>query len=161
MKVGQLMNTVVYACRPFDSLERAAQLMWDHDCGVLPIVDGDSKVIGMLTDRDICMAAMTQGRALREILVNIPMATAIVSCRASDSIADVEQRMRESRVRRLPVLDDSGKLIGMIALNDIAREAYREVSGDAEELDTADVGVTLAVIGQPRDPRPRSVRKQS
>ena len=68
MKVGDLMTKDVKACSQHDSLNRAAQLMWENDCGSVPVVDSDSKVVGMLTDRDICMAAYTKGIALKDAL---------------------------------------------------------------------------------------------
>src|SRR5262245_1269543 len=70
MRVEQLMTRTVQTCTPSDCLERAAGIMWDHDCGALPVTSADGeepRVVGMLTDRDVCMAAYTQGRALRDI----------------------------------------------------------------------------------------------
>ena len=71
MKVAELMTRSVLAAHPQDSLARAAQMMWDHDCGALPVIDDSGRVLGMITDRDVCMAAYTQGRPLAEIPVEI------------------------------------------------------------------------------------------
>jgi CBS domain-containing protein len=63
-QVQQVMTMSVYSCHVNDHLGTAAKLMWEHDCGVVPVVNDDGRAIGMLTDRDICMAAFTQGRVL-------------------------------------------------------------------------------------------------
>ena len=142
MKVGQLMNQNVITCRAEDSLATAAKLMWDHDCGVLPVVDEASQVIGMVTDRDICMAGYTQGRALDQIPVSLPMAKKVIACHAEDTIAAAEKAMRDGKIRRLPVVDDAGKLIGILTLNDIAGEAFRERGERRHEINLNEVAST-------------------
>src|SRR5690606_28351921 len=67
MQVRELMTRDVQVCGPRDDLNRAAQIMWDHDCGVVPVVDSERRPIGMVTDRDVCMAAYTQGKPLSAI----------------------------------------------------------------------------------------------
>lgn len=67
MKVQDIMTADVETCRLDDTLDRPAAIMWERDCGVVPVVDDESRIVGMLTDRDICMAAYTQGRPLPEI----------------------------------------------------------------------------------------------
>jgi predicted transcriptional regulator len=74
MKVEQVMKQAVQACRRGDALNTAAQIMWEHDCGCVPVVDTENRVIGMITDRDICMAAYTRGEPLQTLRVE----TAIV-----------------------------------------------------------------------------------
>jgi CBS domain-containing protein len=108
MKVEQLMTKQVVYCAPADTLERAARLMWDGDCGCLPVCaeNGASRVIGVITDRDICMSAMFQAKPLRDLAVSEAMAKQVVTCHPQDALADVEKIMREARVRRLPVVDD-------------------------------------------------------
>jgi CBS domain-containing protein len=130
--------------------ERAAQ-PGDGDCGCLPVCEGDgvSRVVGVITDRDICMSALFQGKPLRELSVSGAMAKQLLTCKASDSVADVEKTLREARVRRLPVTDEHGSLIGIIALADLAREALRERSAASQEITESEVGDTLAGICQP------------
>ena len=150
------MTREVKACGPNDSLNRAAQLMWENDCGFLPVVsvDGDGRVIGVITDRDACMAAYTQGRPLTDIPVSAAMAHEAISCRAGDGISQAESQMRDNQIRRLPVVDAQGRLAGIISINDIAREARREAaSGGRKEVGQQDVAETLAAICQPRAPR--------
>jgi CBS domain-containing protein len=151
MRVDQLMTQRIQSCRPDDSLERAAQLMWDHDCGCLPVCSGDGvgRTIGVITDRDICMGALFQGRPLRELHVSDAMARQVLACRPQDSLAQAEKAMRDARIRRLPVLDDQGSLIGMLSLADLAREAVREQTQTPRELTEVEVSDTLAAICEP------------
>jgi CBS domain-containing protein len=125
MKVSDLMTKEVKACSQHDSLNRAAQLMWENDCGAVPIVDPDSKVIGMLTDRDICMAAYTKGIGLKDASVASVMSRNVSVCNPSDNISAAAERMRERQIRRLPVVDKSQRLVGILSVSDIACETER------------------------------------
>lgn len=146
MNVGQLMTHVVKTCRPQDSLNTAAKLMWDSNCGSVGVV-GDGGVVGMLTDRDICMAAYTQGRPLAEMRASSAMSKQLFSCGPEDSLAKAEEIMRTNRVRRLPVIDADHHLVGILSLDDIAREAMRERKGKKHvEISAEEVCDTFATI---------------
>jgi CBS domain-containing protein len=125
--------------------------MWDHDCGCLPVADGDgvTRVVGVITDRDICMCALFQSKPLQELRVSDAMAKQVQTCRPSDSLADAEKTMREARIRRLPVVDEEGALVGMISLADLAQEAARERAATSQEITETEVSDTLAAICQP------------
>ena len=145
MRVEQLMNQPAVICHAGDTLHTAARLMWDNDCGVLPVVGDDARVIGVVTDRDACMAAYTQGLPLQAIPVVGAMSRQVFSCRPDQALEDAEKLMAEKQVRRLPVLDGDGRAIGVLSLNDVAREAAsRPGNGLA-----AEVAKTLGAIGQP------------
>jgi len=131
MKVKELMNESVKSCSTFTTLNSAAGIMWDNDCGCVPVVDNEGHVVGMITDRDISMAAYTQGVALTASLVTSAMSKQVFSCRADDDITTAEKIMRDKQVRRLPVVDANNRLVGIISLNDIAREAEREQASRA------------------------------
>jgi CBS-domain-containing membrane protein len=148
MQVNEIMTREVQSCRPDDSLDRAAQLMWDHDCGCLPVCDGDGagRTIGVITDRDVCMAALFQGKPLRELRVREAMAQQLLACQPQHSLEQAERTMRNARVRRLPVVDDRGALIGMLSLADIAREAVAEQSQAQRQVTELEVNDTLAAI---------------
>lgn len=153
MKVEQLMTREVKVCTESDTLNRAAQLMWESDCGCIPVIsaNGDGTVIGIVTDRDIAMAAYTQGRQLWAIPVAKAMAPQVFACHASDGISQAEALMRDHQVRRLPVLDRNEHLVGILSLNDLAREAEREAAiGKRPEVTKDAVAETLASICQPR-----------
>ena len=129
MRVEQLMTRHVETCRPEDSLHRAAEVMWKRDCGALPVVSGDggsAQVVGMLTDRDVCMAAYMQGRPLWELTVAGAMSERLCSCRSTDAIGVALKIMETNQIRRLPVLDAGDRLVGMLSLADVSHEAARE-----------------------------------
>ena len=153
MNVSQLMNPNVETCRPEDSLAVAAGKMWERDVGCLPVVGADGRGVGLITDRDICMAGYIQGRPLNEVSVSVAMSKELYSCRASDALIEAEETMRSHQVRRLPVLDASGALAGMISLNDLARQSEREVGRKGRELTAQEVSTTLAAICEPRGAR--------
>jgi len=115
------MTTTVFTCRPETTLEQAARLMWEHDYGVLPVIDDQDRVVALVTDRDLCMGAYTQGKALAEIPVASSMSRTVVSCHPDDAIEQAIRAMADQRVRRVPVVDASGKLLGMLSLNDVFR----------------------------------------
>lgn len=121
-RVRDVMTQSVVSCSPEDTLNRAAQLMWESDCGALPIVDPGGKLLGMLTDRDICMSAYTRGKPLSELSVSAAMSTGVVSCRPGDTLRAVMDAMATHQIRRVPVLDD-GILVGIVSLADVARLA--------------------------------------
>jgi CBS domain-containing protein len=148
MKIENVMSSQVISCGPDDSLNRAAQLMWEKDCGCLPVVDEEGEVIGIITDRDICMAAYTRGVSLRDASVASAMSHPVISCRAEDSISQVEQIMKEHRIRRIPVLDALDGLVGMVTLGDLARGA--EAHGLRGAITAPGVTRTLATICEPR-----------
>lgn len=150
MIVSQLMSRIVTTCRPSDSLSDAAGKMWDCDVGSLPVVDDEGHVMGMVTDRDACMAAFIQGRPLSAISVDSAMAHRVHTCRPTDPIERVEALMKTKQVRRVPVVDEQGRLAGVISTNDIARESARELGSQIHEV-TPDAFVsTVAGIGEPR-----------
>jgi len=156
MKVEQLMTRDVKVCTEADTLNRAAELMWDCDCGCIPVIgaNGDGGMVGVLTDRDIAMAAYTQGKQLWAIPVGAAMAHKVVFCHAGDGISQAEALMRDNQVRRLPVLDQNEHLVGILSLNDVAREAQREAAGGKRaEVTTEGVSETLASVCRSRAPR--------
>ena len=151
MKVKELMTHDVFTCPAQESLASAARIMWEHDCGALPVVDEHQHLIGMLTDRDICMAAYIQGKPLSGLTAGVPMAPSVFSAQPDDSIETIEKLMRTHQVRRVPVVDSEKRVVGMVSLNDIAREAEREdKQGRRREVTLEGVARTLARICEPR-----------
>ena len=150
MKASELMNTDVKSCSVSDTLQRAAQLMWENDCGAVPVIDGDGRVVGMITDRDICMSAYTQGLPLWQIPVPSAMATRVHGVREDEAIDAAERLMRRVQVRRVPVLDREARLKGILSLNDLARHAHRSAGRKGNSLSADSIAHTLAAICQPR-----------
>jgi CBS domain-containing protein len=151
MRIEQLMARGVATCGPDDTLHQAARLMWERDCGFVPVVGADRRVVGVVTDRDACMAAYTRGQPLTEIRVRDVMSARVRACKPGDELTAAEEVMREAKVHRLPVVDEDGRLIGVISLADLAREAARGAGSRRRAVSTAEVGETLAGIRQPRE----------
>ncbi|MEZ6185991.1 MAG: CBS domain-containing protein [Planctomycetota bacterium] len=120
MKVRELMTPVVHTLQPHATLHEAARAHWEHDCGLVPIVDDASGVLGVITDRDVCMAAYIQGRPLQEITVDEIMSTDLITCGPDDDARDALRCMAEGQVHRLVVLDDRDRLHGVLSINDVA-----------------------------------------
>ncbi len=151
MKVENLMTRDVKTCRAGDCLATAAMTMWKYDCGAIPILDRNDQVLGMLTDRDICMAATMENMPPRDIPVTVPMSGQVWSCHPRDTLVSAEAVMKDNRVRRLPVIDADNRLVGILSLNDIVREAEREHETEEVRVEITDAEVrgTMAAVGQP------------
>jgi len=121
MQAEDWMNREVHTCRPETSMNEAAHLMWQHDCGVLPLVDAEAKVLGVVTDRDLFMGAHFCGRSLQDLRVGEAMSHSLFTCRPSDSIEQVIRQMGDHQVRRVPVVDARGRLVGVLSMNDLVR----------------------------------------
>lgn len=144
MLIRDLMSTTVQTCRSYESLNAAAQKMWEADIGAVPVLDDKQRVVGMLTDRDICMAAYTQGRPLGELVIAEAMSRSVVTCAPTDTVARAEELMREHAIRRLPVVDGGRHVVGIVSMNDLARAMSRLHRGQNELL------ATMASVCQPR-----------
>jgi len=145
MKVKDVMTPDARAIWITQSLAAAAKEMWENDCGVLPIIKDDRKVVGMLTDRDICMAAAMRDRTPSGISVAEVMSAAIFSTTPEDDVAQALRLMREHKIRRLPVLNADGELEGILSMNDIVLKAKAR-NGKKPEIEYADVVKTYQAI---------------
>jgi CBS domain-containing protein len=150
MNVQQLMSTDVKSCTPDHALACAAQLMWDSDCGCVPVVDELGRVTGMITDRDICMASHLNRRPPHELKVGDFMSQHVLACHPQDRLTDATAMMRRAQVRRLPVTDEGGRLVGLLSLTDVAVLANRSHPSPAARSTMDDVGHTLGAVGTPR-----------
>ncbi len=122
-----VMRTPVVCCREADSLNTAAQLMWEHDLGVLVVVDEHQTPVSIITDRDICMAAYTQGVALWGSSVASAMARRVVTCGEETPVSQLRERMMELQLRRIPVTDANGRVAGIVGLTDLLDESQAEL----------------------------------
>lgn len=146
MNVANLMHTDVVTCRSVDMLDSAAKLMLEHDIGCVPVIDDTGHIAGVITDRDICMAAYATGEPLRAIPVARSMTRRVFTCGPQDDLHAAEQTMSVRQIRRMPVIDGDGHVIGMISLADIAR------ASSGGRVEASDVVDTLAAVGAPRAP---------
>ncbi|MHB1021161.1 MAG: CBS domain-containing protein [Acidobacteriaceae bacterium] len=122
MQVRDIMSKTVFSCTPNDSVHQVARLMKDHDIGAVPIVADNTvrKLVGIVTDRDLCVKVIAGERPLRDTKVGDIMTQSPTTCLPTDSIEKCETLMREKQVRRIPVVDAKGVCVGMIAQADIA-----------------------------------------
>lgn len=146
MKVKDLMTRDVKTCTPDTNLSTVAMLMWENDCGVVPVVHGDGKVIGMITDRDICMAVATKNRRTSDVAVSEVFTGNLYACTPDDDIHGALKIMRAERVRRLPVINVYGALEGILSLNDIVLHAQEAKGKKAPDLSYEDAINTLQAI---------------
>jgi len=146
MKIKDVMSHPVVTCPISATLDNAARLMWEFDCGVVPVVDDKGRVAGVVTDRDICMAAYTQGKPLHSIPVTSAMSRQVVAVHDGESVETAEHLMSENQIRRLPVLDGDSQMVGLVSMNDLARLAARakRTAVDRELVST------LAAVSEPR-----------
>jgi len=129
--IRDLMTSKVETVGPDDTAKDAAAFMLSADTGSIPVCDGD-KVIGMITDRDIAVRGVAAGKG-PDCSVRDLMSKDIVCARDSDNVESVARQMADAQVRRLPVLDDSDRLVGMVSLGDLARETSGESAHQALE----------------------------
>ena len=152
MKVRELMVPNVRACFANDDLATAARLMWEHDCGCVPVLDDQALVVGMLTDRDICVAVFFRGVPISEIRVSEVMSRQLFTCSSDDDLASAEKIMSDKKVRRLPVLNKEGRMVGLISFSDIAERADQEHAERTTQRCVTDAQVArlAAAISRPR-----------
>jgi CBS-domain-containing membrane protein len=148
MRVQDLMSHPAITCHVNDALNVPAKLMWDHDCGVIAVVRDDGKLAGVVTDRDICMGSYTQGRSLDQILVNSVMATHVISAHPDQELGEVERMMAKHQVRRIPVVDEDRRPVGVLSLTDLALESVEPDTRMKDGLSR--VAHTLAAVSRRR-----------
>lgn len=134
MKCGDMMTKDPVACTPDDDCCTVARLLRDHDVGSLPVVtsEEDRRVVGMITDRDICIRVCAEDLLASDINVDEVMSIGVVTCSVDDDVDQATERMEEHRIRRIPVIDAKGLLVGIIAQADIARR-HHEKAGEVVE----------------------------
>ena len=122
MYVKDVMSSDVRDCAPDANLAQAAALMYQGDFGFLPVTD-QGKLVGVVTDRDICMATATQPASAREIEVQTAMSREVQACSPNQEVTKALDLMAQHQVRRLPVVDKAGKLRGVVSMNDLVLQA--------------------------------------
>ena len=153
MKIEDIMTRDVRGCMADDSLATAAQIMWENDCGSVPVTDVDGRVTGIITDRDLAMAAHLQGVALRASRVSSAMARDVKCCSPRDTPATVQAIMQQHKIRRVPVVDDHKRLLGIVSLGDLAYAMAAEQTLGGDGMTWTAVAHTLARVSEPRASR--------
>ncbi len=121
LAVDAIMTPNPRVCRPETDLGEVGMLLWDADCGALPVIGSDREILGMITDRDVCMSLAMNGTRAPERVVAEVMSTPPVCCRPEDDVRSALAAMAENRVRRLPVVDAEGRLAGIVSMTDLVR----------------------------------------
>ena len=152
MKVKEIMSTNAKVCTLTDNLSAAAGLMWENDCGILPVVAEGGKVVGLITDRDICMAATLKNRNLSNVAVEDVISGKVFACKPEEDVRSALKTMQENKVRRLPVIAADRKLEGILSMNDVVLKAEEAKEKKAPELSYGDVVNTYKSISQHRLP---------
>ena len=137
--IQDIMTRDVQTIASQDTIQRAAQLMDELNVGAIPVLEGD-KLVGMITDRDITVRSVAVGQDPRSTKVTDVMSTDVRTCTRGQSVEEVLSQMGDVQIRRLPVVDESGKVIGIVSLGDVATS------------DAADVDLALDEISSPSEP---------
>ncbi len=144
MKVEKIMTTDVGVCLLEDTLTKAAEIMRQKDCGVVLVIDAENKVVGIITDRDICIAAAARKQSISQIKVKELTGGKVVCCSADDKIEDALKKMRKNQLKRLPVISKDGNLAGILSVTDVLISARKDKKLKKK------VYSTLIAIFQPR-----------
>lgn len=147
MRVENVMTRPVWSCDAGDPLTVPARLMWEHDVGAVPVLGADGRVAGIITDRDVCMAAWTRAQPLAALTVGDHMSREVFTVPPEATLEEAEDLMGEHQVHRLPVVAAGGRLVGVVSLNDVAQAAAGPRHG---ELDAALLAAALSRVSEPR-----------
>ncbi len=159
MKIRDLMIDAVVSCRADANVAAAGALMWQHDCGFLPVVDDRNRVIGVLTDRDICIALCTRNVRASELTAREVAAQQIATCEPEEDVRAALKTMRDNKVHRLPVLDAAGILQGIVSMDDILIYTERRGVRLRSEVTPEDVLQTLQAISSHHQNHPLVVSR--
>ena len=132
MQVRDVMTADPACCEPGTDLRQVARMMEENDCGCIPVVSHEhsSEVVGVVTDRDIVMRAVAQGRNPLDMKAEEVMSSPVVTAKPEESVEDCCVKMEEKQVRRIPVVDDSGDCCGIVAQADIATRSGQDEAGE-------------------------------
>jgi CBS domain-containing protein len=145
MNVSDVMHRSVHTCSIDDTLDQIARVMWEHDCGSVPLTDSLGQIVAIITDRDVCMAAYTQGQPLTKIVASSACTRSVATVHENATVETVEKLMRERQVRRIPVVDNAQRPIGIVTLNDLVAHAHPG-GRRREGLSAESIAKTLSAI---------------
>ena len=146
MRVKEIMTMDAKCCDLNASLTEAAKTMWENDCGALPVLKDGKEVVGLITDRDICMAVAMRDRSPSGISVEEILPGVIYSVTPNDDVQKALEVMAEHKVRRLPVVDTDGELQGVLSMNDVTLRAEDQAGEKAPDLSFSDVMGTYKAV---------------
>ena len=129
MKVSELMTKSPAYCTTDTNLGAAAEIMWKRNCGFLPVLSPQQNLVGVVTDRDMCIAMATRNQLPGQVTVQQVSSAVTHSCRPDDDLQAALKTMADKGVRRLPVIDAAGKLEGVLSVDDIILRADSQIPG--------------------------------
>jgi CBS domain-containing protein len=142
MLVNEIMKKPPATCTTNDTVTEAARVMHEHKCGFVPVVDSRGAVVGVVTDRDVCLIVGDKNRAMTHISVQDAMSHPVFSCYADENIRTTLATMAKRQVRRLPVLDKHGHLQGVLSIDDVIQAPHRRGSPTADDIVSALRGIS-------------------
>jgi len=148
MKVKDVMLASPCYCQPGTNLGSATELMWTANCGFLPVESAEGKVIGVITDRDVCIALGTRNRPAGEVTVGEVISDKLYSCKPEDEVQVALKTMAETQVHRLPVVAQNGTLVGILSMDDVLFRAEASGPGKRPELSNDEIMTTLRSIAR-------------
>lgn len=146
MKVSNVMTKQVATCGPETRLTEAAALMWDNDCGILPVLSQSGELQGVVTDRDICIALGTRNIRPSDFSVHDLVREHPLVCRPSDDIQVALRTMREGKVRRLPVVNEQARVEGILSMDDVVLHTENGHGAKPSPISCREVVSTLKAI---------------
>jgi CBS domain-containing protein len=152
MKVRDVMMRTPASCSTDTNLAAAVEILWNRNCGFLPVVNAQGKVVGVVTDRDICIALGTRNRLAGEVKVGAVISGKLLACGPDDDVRTALATMAQEKVRRLPVIGNDGMLQGILSMDDAVLHAEAGRPGKAADLSDEDVAETLKKLYQPQVP---------
>lgn len=132
MRISEAMHSGVTWVDPGTPISDIAKMMRDQDIGAIPVGEND-RLIGMVTDRDICCRGLGNGKNLKKLTARDVMSIPILYCKADDDLADAVSIMKTTKVRRLPVINEQKRLVGMLSLGDVWQNATGLLSAQVIE----------------------------
>jgi CBS domain-containing protein len=131
MKVSEIMSGAPAYCRPETNLAAVAEIFWSRNCGILPVVDSESRVVSVVTDRDVCIALGTRNCRAADLTVGDLANKPAVTCSEDEDIRVALARMGGAKLRRLPVVNAAGELRGLLSMDDVVSSApFKAAKGD-------------------------------
>jgi CBS domain-containing protein len=150
MNIREVMTERPECCGVNDTANDAVRVMWERDCGAVPVIDSMGRVSGIVTDRDLCMAAYFQGVPLSQIRLADVMTPQPATCTVDLDLASAERLMSERQIRRLPVVDASGALCGIVSLADVAMAVKRNGDASGRSPESSGLFQTVTAVSEPR-----------
>jgi len=156
MKVCDVMTKFVVCCKPESNVGEAVELLWRHNCGILPVVNDERKLIGVITDRDICIALGTRNRLAGDVKVGEVASKTVFSCLADDEIHSAMLTMAEHHVRRLPVVNHQNVPVGILSMDDVISHGDMKKWEGGCELYSDEIVRSLKRLWAKPDSRPHA-----